>query len=145
MELAQLVYHSRPAADLAGSARLAAFRAIHKVAKARNGSEGVGGFLVLTRTHFVQLLEGERNIVMATYQRIVRDPRHTQCTLVDISPVRFRQFEAWAMGAVLDELKIREALLAAGIGESKDLSELSARQITAVLAKLAQGRPSIAA
>ncbi len=145
MELVQLVYHSQPAANLAGSARLAAFRAIHKVAKERNQRECVGGFLVLTRTHFVQLLEGERNVVMATYERIRRDVRHTHCTLVDIAPVRVRQFEAWAMGAVLDELKFREAMLSAGIGDNKDPSELSARQITAVLLGLAHASPSIAA
>ncbi len=88
---------------------------------------------MLTRTHFVQLLEGERNVVMATYERIRRDVRHTHCTLVDIAPVRVRQFEAWRCGAVLDELKFREAMLSAGIGDNKDPSELSARQITAVL------------
>ncbi len=100
---------------------------------------------MLTRSHFVQLLEGERGSVMATYARIQRDVRHTHCTLVDISPVRFRQFEAWAMGAVLDELKVREAMLVAGIGENKDLPELSARQITAVLAGIAQGSRPMAA
>ncbi len=52
MELVQLVYHSRPAAELAGSARLTAFRAIHKVAKARNQAGGISGFLVLTRNAF---------------------------------------------------------------------------------------------
>ncbi len=49
------------------------------------------------------------------------------------------------MGAVLDELKFREAMLSAGIGDNKDPSELSARQITAVLLGLAHASPSIAA
>jgi hypothetical protein len=145
MELVQLVYHSRPSIELTGSARLTAFRDIHKVAKSRNQSEGVGGFLVLTRSHFVQLLEGERNVVMATYDRISRDVRHMDCTLLDISPVRFRQFEAWAMGAVMDELKVREAALAAGISDIKDLTSLSAKQVTAVLLALAQDSRPMAA
>ncbi len=82
---------------------------------------------------------------MATYERIRRDVRHEGCTLVDISPVRFRQFEAWAMGAVLDELKIQEAALAAGISDYRELTELSARQITAVLLGIAQGSRPLAA
>ena len=145
MELVQLVYHSRPSAELAGSARLSAFRAINKVAKVRNRNEGVGGFLVLTRTHFVQLLEGERGAVMAVYERIRRDVRHDHCTLVDISPVRSRRFEGWAMATVQDELKVREAMLAAGISDNRDLTELSTRQITAVLLEIAQdARPPAA-
>ncbi len=145
MELVQLVYHSRPASALAGAGRLSAFRDIHKTAMDRNRREGVGGFLVLTRTHFVQLLEGERGVVMATYDRIRRDSRHTHCTLVDISPVRLRQFEHWAMGTVQDELKVREAMLEAGISESRSLTDCSARQITAVLLALAHASRPMAA
>lgn len=145
MELVQLVYHSTPASSLSGGARLAAFRAIHSAAVARNVENGIGGFLMLTRTHFVQILEGERNAVMATYERIRRDPRHMDCTLLDILTCRTRSFEAWAMGTIHDELRVREALLGAGIGADRDIIELSAKQIAGILIGLAEQSKSMAA
>ena len=145
MELVQLVYHSSPAAELAGTARLAAFRSIHKTAVARNKVDGVGGFLVLTRTHFIQLLEGERGMVLATYDRIRRDSRHTNCTLVDIAPCRIRQFEAWAMGTVQDAFQVREAMLECGIGADVDMTGLNGRQIAAILLNIAQKTRPLAA
>lgn len=145
MELVQLVYNSRPSTDLNGSARLAAFRAIHQTAVEKNKLNAIGGFLVLTKTHFVQLLEGDRKSVMSTYERIRRDPRHTHCTLIDISPCQTRVFEAWAMGTIHDELRVLEAKLSIGVHADKSLDELSAKQITQILARLAKESKAVAA
>lgn len=144
MDLVQLVYHSRPVFTATGSARLTAFREIQSTAKARNQSVGVGGFLVLTKSHFIQLLEGERAAVMATYARIRKDARHRDVTLLDITPSRQRQFADWGMGAIHDAMVIQEALLSIGIAGDQELNRLGAKQITSVLSALAE-RPKVAA
>ena len=145
MELVQLIYHSKPAADLSGAARLPAFRAIHKKSVDANKRNDIGGFLILTKRHFVQLLEGDRSAVMATYERVRRDERHEQVTLVDITPVRSRGFSGWSMGAIHDELVIMEAMLSCGLAADADVARLPARDISALLSALAQKAKALAA
>jgi hypothetical protein len=138
MELVQLVYRSRPAGGASGASRLATFRQIHSASVARNQRSGIGGFLVLTKTHFLQILEGDRSAVMETFERIRRDERHTDVALLDITPCRKRRFAGWAMGAIHDPLVIGEAMLSCGIGEGQDIASLGAKNVAAILSALAQ-------
>jgi len=137
MELVQLIYHSRPVAAESGKLRLDTFRSIHRTSVRRNTEDGVGGFLILAGSHFVQLLEGERAHVMTTFDRVKDDPRHSHVTIVDILPCRTRAFANWAMGAAHDDVTIREAMLMAGIEGEQPIAQLSARQIMSLLAALA--------
>lgn len=45
----------------------------------------------------MQLLEGQRERVLALYDRIRNDTRHTDCRLVLESPVTMRGFRDWGM------------------------------------------------
>lgn len=47
---------------------------------------------------FVQLLEGERSDVQALYVKIIRDPRHKDCTLIKEGDLYQRRFADWTMG-----------------------------------------------
>jgi hypothetical protein len=145
MELVQLVYHSRPNINALGAARLAAFRDIHASAVKANNRNGVTGFLIFTQNHFAQILEGDRSVVMATYDRIKQDKRHTDPTVLDITPCRSRQFQSWAMGAVHDKMAIQEAMLGIGIGGELDIPSMHAKQITALLRALTDRQNSAAA
>jgi hypothetical protein len=145
MELVHLIYHSKPAPELAGAARLPAFRAIHRKSVESNKRNDIGGFLILTKRHFVQLLEGDRSAVMATYERIRRDERHELVTLVDITPVRARGFSGWSMGAIHDELVIMEAMLTCGLAADADVTRLPARDVSNLLATLANKAKTLAA
>jgi Sensors of blue-light using FAD len=49
---------------------------------------------------FLQLLEGGRGAVNALYGNIVRDPRHTDITLLDYAEISERRFAGWRMGRV---------------------------------------------
>ena len=49
---------------------------------------------------FLQLLEGGRAAVNTLYGNIVRDPRHTDITLLDYAEVSERRFSSWRMGRV---------------------------------------------
>ena len=50
--------------------------------------------------YYVQLLEGERRVVDACYQRICRDPRHSHVGLILFEVIDERLFPDWSMTAV---------------------------------------------
>jgi hypothetical protein len=49
---------------------------------------------------FLQLLEGGRAAVNTLYGNILRDPRHTDITLLDYAEISERRFSSWRMGRV---------------------------------------------
>ena len=78
--LVRLMYASR-AAEHIGADDLAA---ILKVSKANNPAAGITGVLCscLSNGIFMQVLEGGRDAVNALYNRITRDERHRDPTLL---------------------------------------------------------------
>lgn len=47
---------------------------------------------------FVQVLEGPRASVQALYVKIIRDPRHRDCTVLQEGTLFQRRFADWTMG-----------------------------------------------
>lgn len=94
MALFQLLYLSRTRLDWT-EPELAALTAD---AQERNARLGLTGLLLYGNGHFLQLLEGRRQPLLLTYDRIARDARHTDLqTLLDAATTR-RTFPRWAMG-----------------------------------------------
>lgn len=54
--------------------------------------------LLYAHGSFMQVLEGEAEIVDETLARIARDPRHQDLTVIAHHPVASREFATWAMG-----------------------------------------------
>lgn len=96
--LVRLMYASR-ANENVNAEELAA---ILKVSKAHNPASGVTGVLCfcLSSGIFMQVLEGGRAQVNALYNRIVRDARHREATLLSYEEIGERNFAGWAMGQV---------------------------------------------
>jgi hypothetical protein len=65
-----------------------------------NPENNITGVLVATKTHFLQILEGEFEALNETFERISRDPRHDQIQLISFADSRERKFGAWAMHGV---------------------------------------------
>ena len=57
----------------------------------------ITGALIATRTHFLQVLEGNFKDLNRTFFRIASDPRHEELELVSFGPVAHRLFEGWVM------------------------------------------------
>jgi hypothetical protein len=67
----------------------------------RNNDESeVTGVLLATDHNFSQVLEGERQAVEATYERIARDPRHKDIVLILYESIEVRRFPDWAMAYI---------------------------------------------
>lgn len=65
--------------------------------EANNGLNGITGFLLASRTHFLQVLEGTFEDINQTYLRIVRDTRHDHVQLLSYEVIDARLFEGWSM------------------------------------------------
>jgi hypothetical protein len=133
MGLAQLVYRSTAAESAAGMERMMTLRHIHARAMEVNKRNDVTGFLAFTMKHFIQVLEGDRATVTATYDRIVRDRRHKNIELLGITHCPDRIFGRWAMGAIFDEEIIKEAMRTIRASGELDITTLAARDAVEVL------------
>ena len=65
-----------------------------------NPANGITGVLVATQTHFLQLLEGEFEVLNETMERISRDTRHEKVQLIRFTDIEERRFGDWAMHGI---------------------------------------------
>lgn len=94
MALHQLIYssHSTDLFDVDSMDRfLAGIRST-------NQQLSVTGMLLFDSQSFLQVLEGEKEIVLNLYQSICQDKRHRAVTTLFESPIAHRQFPDWSMG-----------------------------------------------
>lgn len=76
----------------------AELQAILQRSRFNNSRVGVTGMLVYVKGRFFQLLEGPSDAVLATFDRIGRDPRHADVTVLKDFTAVSRHFPAWTMG-----------------------------------------------
>ncbi len=92
----RLIYKSRAVQDLNWEV---VERILHH-SQANNTLAGITGFLLASRTHFLQVIEGTFEDINATFLRIARDTRHDQIQLLSYEIIDARLFEAWAMKGI---------------------------------------------
>lgn len=81
-------------------------------ARDNNSQLGITGMLLYKDGNFMQLLEGEKSVVLNLYTRISRDPRHRGLIVVVEEAVNERLFSQWSMG--FRNLKDQEVLAMPG-------------------------------
>lgn len=64
-----------------------------------NSERGISGALAYADGRFLQALEGDRLAVLDVYDRIARDPRHRDLTILENRPIPVRRFPNWVMCA----------------------------------------------
>lgn len=65
--------------------------------KRNNPSKNITGVLLHSEAHFIQYLEGPKEIINL-YDQIKEDPRHSRVFLLSYGPLKERVFPAWHMG-----------------------------------------------
>lgn len=75
-------------------------KAIYETSKGNNARCCVTGALVVTPNRFIQWLEGDRNCVINTYERIASDRRHHHVTVRMSGPLEKRVYANWSMNSV---------------------------------------------
>ena len=96
----RLVYTSRNHVDGGLHEQSASLSGILAVSKRNNARVGVTGALLFNSGCFAQVLEGPRTAVEATFERIQRDHRHGDVSVLQCEPVTARGFPNWSMGFV---------------------------------------------
>lgn len=66
--------------------------------RTNNAAEGITGILLHAEGSFFQVLEGEPAAVEGLFERISRDARHTNLTVIIREPIARRAFGEWTMG-----------------------------------------------
>ena len=94
--LVRLLYASRAAVQLDAEE----LGTILRQARQHNPAQGITGALCFSDGTFLQLIEGGRGAVNALFQRISRDPRHTDVLLLHYEEISERRFANWTMGQV---------------------------------------------
>ena len=92
MAIHQLIYASEPFGFDDGM-----LNGILADARRCNARDGVTGALICRADIYLQLLEGDRDTVEATFARIAVDPRHLAVERLLAGPVEARLFPEWAM------------------------------------------------
>jgi hypothetical protein len=95
-----LSYHSRNRLIGFTLDRTSELMKILEASRTRNAEAGVTGALLFIEQRFVQILEGERDAVEDTFERIRGDSRHTAVTLIGRRKESRRLFGAWSMAFV---------------------------------------------
>jgi hypothetical protein len=94
----RLVYRSR--SRIPSDDRSVGLADIFSVARTNNKRAGVTGALLVTDHWFVQALEGDEATVRGLYERIAKDARHDDVTVLETGAVDGRVFGRWAMAQV---------------------------------------------
>ena len=126
----QLIYHSRFLPVGAGPS--STIRSILRASETNNFLDGITGFLIFDKVHFVQVLEGDQAAVLETYERIGDDPRHAYLTVLDTRWVETRAFEGWAMGGHIASDETRHIYARHTIGGVLDPESLSGPRVVAL-------------
>ncbi len=91
--LYQLTYRSLAAEGITASD----IRDILEEANSNNASKKITGCLVYNEGHFVQLLEGEKDVVHELYWQIEGDKRHSRVQVLSEGETLERMFPDWKM------------------------------------------------
>jgi hypothetical protein len=95
-----IVYVSQAARPMSG----AELEAVLDRSRTNNDRDGITGLLIYRYSpdtgsgHFIQMLEGEEDVLSATFGRIAADRRHHSVVVLDRGAIDRRMFRDWAMG-----------------------------------------------
>lgn len=129
--LYRLVYASKNL--LIGTEAKAAVEQILAASRRNNERVGVTGALMFNGGAFAQVLEGPRRGVEDTFERIQRDPRHGDVTVLQCGPAESRGFANWSMAFVGQSTKGQARFSSLAAASGFDLSRLSGDSVFAML------------
>ena len=89
----RIIYRSRAMPELD---RAELFRLLYH-ARASNEARGLSGVLMRAGSELLQVLEGETWKLVATFEAIRRDPRHSDVTVIDERSISEATFAGWPM------------------------------------------------
>lgn len=105
-------------------------------ARANNSKAQVTGALLYNAGNFAQVLEGRLDAVERIFEKIQRDPRHTEVTVIQIGSIAVREFPEWAMAFAGSSEEDRMPEASAAFQRAFNNSENSSEVILGMLRNL---------
>jgi len=65
----------------------------------KNETKQVTGVLLYSSSNFIQVLEGEKDELLAIYDKIKKDERHRMVVMISLRIIDKRSFPSWQMGS----------------------------------------------
>lgn len=118
-KLVQMVYISRASKPIASNAAEIGPEVSKILRKSRinNRAKNIVGALYFGNGYFFQCLEGEESTLMALYETLKKDTRHTDLRIISMIPISTRSFGAWEMKYLPAEQEVRKLLRSIGMSE----------------------------
>lgn len=80
---------------------------ILEASRRNNAQLGVSGILLYESGSFLQVLEGDDDVVRSLFAKIARDARHDRISVVRERKIETREFGQWTMGFVSLDAQLR--------------------------------------
>ncbi|MCJ2117290.1 BLUF domain-containing protein [Methylobacterium sp. J-001] len=135
-ELYRLVYASKNLLEMSEAEASAAIAQILETSQRNNAKVEVTGALLFNGGAFAQVLEGPRRAVESTFERIQRDERHGEVTVLQCGPAERRGFPNWSMGFVGHSARGRALWSGLAAESGFDLSRLDGDAVFTTLHSL---------
>ncbi len=64
----------------------------------KNTKQGITGMLLYIEGKFIQVLEGDKEVIQSVYSKILKDKRHRKVKIIIEGMISNRNFPGWSMG-----------------------------------------------
>ena len=105
-------------------------------ARTNNSRQNVTGALLFNAGCFAQVLEGPRPAIEQIFERIQRDPRHSDVTVLESGDASERDFPDWSMAHVQPPTGVQANGIAAALDQAMMHPEASGREVLELLRTL---------
>ncbi|MDP2356881.1 MAG: BLUF domain-containing protein [Beijerinckiaceae bacterium] len=136
-QLYRLVYHSRNFISGTPEQVSVEVNKILESSQRNNLLIDVTGALIFNAGMFAQVLEGARNDLEATFERIQRDERHGEVEILAFDEASSRGFPSWSMGFVGHSCGDKELFTHIGEGSGFEAKRLEGEHVFRVMRDLA--------
>ena len=136
MGMIRVAYFSRNRLDCFNAPMADRVAEILATSIANNRRDGITGALVYDDKWFAQVLEGGERAVTNAFERILRDRRHNDVTLVALSPVSERRFATSPMACIVHGRDNSDLFRHYGESERFDPSLMTADRLTQLVEAL---------
>lgn len=138
MPLIRLTYFSENQIDPAAGSAVRILGQILGASNKYNQKSGITGALVFDDQWFVQSLEGDRSKVWATFDRIRKDPRHSDVVIAEVVDLQSRIFANWWMGLATRTAATEHAFAPYLLRGRLDPREMTASDMLSLMKALSQ-------
>jgi Sensors of blue-light using FAD len=138
MKLIRLTYFSRNRLDQWYGSKDCGIAEVLAISVANNLRDCITGALICDDRWFVQALEGAENKVSAAFERILRDQRHRDVSLITMQAVAERRFPSFAMVCVFRDEDNSDLFRHYGEDECFDPRQMRADRLSDLLEAVVQ-------